>query len=280
MPGTVNALVVAYYQSDEWQSGLLEETRKTRRRIIEAFRAKHRDKRVSLLRQDHIAKMLAEIRKPSIRRQWLKTIRGLLRFAIPTMLTNDPTEGMKVKLPRTKGRHSWSDSEIDQYRAYWQLGTQQRLVFEFALETMSRLGEVVRLGPQHIKHGRIRIERTHGSEDVDIPLSAELAEAIDAMPKTQHLTFLVTAAGKPRAKHGLGTDFAKWATAAGLPKRCRLHGLKKAGMRRLAEAGGTAHELMGISGHKTLAMVQHYTRGADRKRLADSGMAKMKRGSD
>jgi len=32
-----------------------------------------------------------------------------------------------------------------------------------ALETVSRRGEVVRLGPQHVKDGRIHIERTHGS---------------------------------------------------------------------------------------------------------------------
>src|SRR5262249_262218 len=109
---------------------------------------------------------------------------------------------------------------------------------EFALETASRKGEVVRLGPQHVRNGRIRIERTHGSEDVDIPISPELQAACDAMPKS-HLTYIVTVYGKPRSKYGLGNDFAKWATAAGLPARCRLHGLKKSAMRRLAEAGNT-----------------------------------------
>ena len=183
-------------------------------------------------------------------------------------------EGIKgIKLPKTKGHHTWTDDEIAQYRAYWPLGTQQRLVMEFALETASRRGEVVRLGPQHVRNGRIRIERTHGSEDVDMPMSPELQAACDAMPKV-HLTYIVTAYGKPRSKYGLGNDFAKWATEAGLPARCRLHGLKKGGMRRLAEAGGTAHELMAISGHKTLTEVQRYTADANRKRLADAAMAK------
>jgi hypothetical protein len=35
-------------------------------------------------------------------------------------------------------------------------------------------------------------------------------------------------------------------TKAGLPKHCRLHGLKKGGMRRLAEDGSTTHELMAV----------------------------------
>ena len=45
-------------------------------------------------------------------------------------------------------------------------------------------------------------------------------------------------------------------------------------MRRLAEAGNTTHELMAISGHRTLSEVQRYTEDADQKRLADTGMAK------
>jgi hypothetical protein len=53
-----------------------------------------------------------------------------------------------------------------------------------------------------------------------------------------------------------------------------MHGLKKGGMRRLAEHGNTTHELMAISGHRTLSEVQRYTDEADRKRLATSGMAK------
>jgi hypothetical protein len=95
------------------------------------------------------------------------------------------------------------------------------------------------------------------------------------MPKA-HLTYIVTAQGKPRSKYGLGNDFAKWVTEAGLPKHCRMHGLKKGGMRRRAEAGNTAHELMSFSGHKTLTEVQRYTSAADKKRLAASGAAKMR----
>jgi integrase len=273
LPDTINALVVNYYGSDHWHA-LADETKKTRRRIIERFRAQHGEKRVALLQREHIMKMLAAIQKPSAKRSWLKTIRGLMRAAVPTMRRDDPTEGIAgIKMPKTKGHPNWSDDEIERYRAYWPLGTQARLVMELALETLSRRGEIVRIGPQHVRNGRIHIERTHGSRDVDLPMSAELQAACNAMPK-QHLTYIVTAYGKPRSKYGLGTDFARWATQAGLPARCRLHGLKKSGMRRLAEDGNTAHELMAQSGHKTLTEVQRYTDGADQKRLADSGYAK------
>jgi integrase len=275
LPGTINALVVSYYKSNEWHT-LAADTQKNRRRVIEHFRAQHGDKRVALLQREHLETMLAAIGKPTAKRHWLKAIRGLMRAAVPRMRKDDPTKGIAgIKLPKSKGHHTWTDDEIEHYRAHWPVGTQQRLVMEFALETASRRGEVVRLGPQHVRNGRIRIERTHGSEDVDMPMSPELQAACDAMPKV-HLTYIVTAHGKPRSKYGLGNDFAKWATDAGLSARCRLHGLKKGGMRRLAEAGGTAHELMAFSGHKTLTEVQRYTTAADRKRLADAAMVKLR----
>jgi hypothetical protein len=85
----------------------LRKTRKTRRRIIEEFRAKHGNKRVALLRREHVQKMLAEIEKSSAKRHWLKAIRGLLRFAVPTMVKVDPTEGVaNIKLPKSKGHHT------------------------------------------------------------------------------------------------------------------------------------------------------------------------------
>jgi integrase len=138
---------------------------------------------------------------------------------------------------------------------------------------VSRRAEVVRLGRQHVSNGRIRIERIKGSDDVDILIAPELQAALDAMPKS-NMTFIVTASGKPRSRFGLGNDFSGWAREAGLPDRCRLHGLKKAGMRRLANDGGTTHELMAISGHRTLSEVQRYTKEYDNRKLADSGMAK------
>src|SRR5262245_25294657 len=71
LPGTINALVVAYYKSEEWQK-LANDTQKTRRRVIEQFRLKHGNNRVALLRREHVVKMLAEIGKASAKRHWLK----------------------------------------------------------------------------------------------------------------------------------------------------------------------------------------------------------------
>src|SRR5262249_34544921 len=77
LPGTINALVVAYYKSVAWQE-LADDSRDTRRSVIERFREQHGDKRVALLRDDHILNMLAKIERLTVKKQWLVAIRHLL----------------------------------------------------------------------------------------------------------------------------------------------------------------------------------------------------------
>ena len=55
--------------------------------------------------------------------------------------------------------------------------------------------------------------------------------------------------------------------AADLPLDVQPHGLRKAAARRLAEAGCSAHEIMAMTGHKSLAEAERYTRQADQARL-------------
>jgi hypothetical protein len=273
-PGTIDALVVSYYQSGAWLHGMDETTRQRRRPTIERFRERHGSKRVALLRREHVEGMLAKIEKPHAKKHWLKAIRGLLTHAMPTLRRDNPADGINVVVPKSKGHHTWTDVEVEQFRAHWALGTVPRLVMEFALETVSRGIEITRLGRQHVHNGRIRIERAKGSDDVNLLLSDELRAAIEAMPKTNHLLFVAKVDGSPMTPNWLSKCFAEWAIEAGLPARCRMHGLKKGGMRRDAEDGFTAHELMAKSGHKTLSEVQRYTQAVDNQRLVDSGHVK------
>ncbi|HEY8595644.1 MAG TPA: tyrosine-type recombinase/integrase [Devosiaceae bacterium] len=79
------------------------------------------------------------------------------------------------------------------------------------------------------------------------------------------MTFRITGQGKPFTP----ADFINWfrdcGKVAGLPTGLSAHGLRKAVCRRLAEAGCTPHEIMAISGHKTLSEVTRYTREAAKK---------------
>jgi integrase len=100
-----------------------------------------------------------------------------------------------------------------------------------------------------------------------------LQTVLDATP-SEHLTFLVTATGKPYGGNAFSEQFRNWCDAAGLPRRCKPHGLRKAACRRLAEAGCSGNEIMAISGHATLKELVRYTAAADQARLARNAMTK------
>jgi integrase/recombinase XerD len=99
-------------------------------------------------------------------------------------------------------------------------------------------------------------------------------QAIIAATPIGHLTLLTTKSGKSYGANDFSEQFRSWCDAAGLPKHCVFHGLRKAALTRLADAGCTAHEIAAISGHASLKEVERYTRAADQARMARNAMAK------
>ena len=54
----------------------------------------------------------------------------------------------------------------------------------------------------------------------------------------------------------------------------KLHDVRKAGCRRLAEAGCSAHEIQALSGHQTSQRLSKYTKAASQRDLADAAFQK------
>jgi len=69
-----------------------------------------------------------------------------------------------------------------------------------------------------------------------IPIAVPLAAAIAAAPMIGVKTYLVTEYGKQFTAAGFGNWFRQRCDEAGLP-HCSAHGLRKAFLRRMAEAG-------------------------------------------
>ena len=63
--------------------------------------------------------------------------------------------------------------------------------------------------------------------------------------------------------------------AAELPKRCVLHGLRKAAARRLAEAGATPHQIAAVTGHRSLEEIERYTKMVAQKGLVADAIRKI-----
>jgi integrase len=133
---------------------------------------------------------------------------------------------------------------------------------------------VVRIGRQHIRDGVLTVRQHKTGVTLAIPVHPDLAAIIAATP-VGHLTLLTTNSGKSYDANNFTDQFRSWCDAAALPKRCVFHGLRKAALTRLADAGCTRHELAAISGHKTLSELERYTKAADQARLARAAMERI-----
>jgi site-specific recombinase XerC len=95
-PGTIASLVHSYLNSVAFGE-LAPETKRTRKNILRRFGDEHGDKRAAMLKREHIVAMFTKISgKRFAARNWLKTVRALMQFAISDgSLKEDPTAGIK-----------------------------------------------------------------------------------------------------------------------------------------------------------------------------------------
>ncbi len=273
VPGTVNAAIVAFYKSNGFTKNK-PITQQTDRNIFEAFRRQHGDKRVALLERRHVLSMLDDKSgKPSAQRNLLRVLRVLMAFCVERgMRPDNPALGIKLKSKPTGGYHSWTEEELRQFEARHPIGTKARLALGLLLYTAQRRGDVVRLGAPNVREGRLYFTQSKTGTEMNIPLVEPLAEIIAATPMVGVKTFLVTEYGRPFSAPGFGNWFRDRCNEAGLA-HCTAHGLRKAFLRRMAEAGCSEEFIASVSGHRDMREIRVYTAKANKARMADEGMA-------
>ena len=273
IPGTVNAATVSYYQSPAFKA-LAPVTQRNRRAILEKFRNDHGAKRVALMHTQALQAIIG-CKGAVVQRNWRKSLRGFVDHCLMFgMMKVDPLAGVKLaRAKKTKGFRTWTEDEIATYRERHAPGTKARLALELILQTGHARADAVRMGRQHVKHGKLSMQREKTKVPFTILLLPEL-EAELALHKAEHLTFLVNAFGQPFTPDTFGEWFADRCKEAGVPGRA--HGLRKAAAVRHALNGATAPELMAWFGWKTIGEAQRYIEDANRIRLAESAGAKMR----
>ncbi len=242
--GTVNAAIVSYYQTSAFNDGLANSSRTMRRAILERFREEHGDKRMALMHKKALQAILSK-KSPAAAANCRKALRGLIDHAMSLdMLTVDPLAGIKLVPIKSDGHHPWEADECAQFEAHHPIGTRARLAYELLLQVGHSRCDIVRMGRQHVRNGTLSLRRQKTKVQFDVTVMPMLQAAIDAMPPSDHLTFLVTAQGKPFTAAGFGNWFRDVCNEAGLPKRCTSHGLRKASATRAADRGATTTQLM------------------------------------
>jgi integrase len=195
-----------------------------------------------------------------------------MRCAIMVGLrADDPTAGIRRPRSRSAGIYAWNDQDIAAFEAAHPIGGRARLALALLLYTAQRRSDVIRMGWQHVRDGVIHVRQGKTGRELRIPILAELQTVLDATPRDQ-MTFLVTRFGKPFSPVGFTNWFKGACRAAGLPEAASVHGLRKAALRRVAEADHGANVIAAISGHRSLREVARYTASADQLRMARQGI--------
>jgi len=271
--GSLNALIVAYYSSEEWRE-LKATSQAPRRRILEGLRQKHGEKPVALLPKNWVKSQMASmVATPAQANRWLQLLRQLLDFAIDEEWIEANPARLVKKFREGPGHEPWPEEEISKFEVRWLTGTKERLAFDLFLYTGQRIGDVAGMMRSHIRNGAIRVVQEKTGTELWIPIHPQLSASLAAVPSLG-LALLQRKTGQPYTKGGLDNWFRRKREAAGVAPGLSPHGLRKAAGRRLAEAGATAHEIMAILGHRSLREVQRYTSDADQRRNAIAAMKK------
>jgi integrase len=279
MPGTMRWLCEQYCASAAFQL-LAPSTRKVRRGILEEICQRAGNFRFATMEAQHVAKLRDEkVAFPEAANNRVKALRQLFAWASSPeyrYATKNPARDVaKLRSKNPDGIRAWSEADAARYEARHPIGTKARLAFDLLLYTGVRRSDVVRLGPQMERNGKLVFTETKGSTRLvkahELPILAPLRHSIDAT-QIGHLVYLVTAWGQPHSVKAFGNWFKKRCREAGL-EGLSAHGLRKLGAQRCAEAGASEHQLMALFGWTNPQQAAVYTKKANRAKLESAAAA-------
>lgn len=186
-PGSTAAVVLAYLAADPFKRIPSEQTRKTHRGILERFAVKHGEKPFELFDRKAVEIILERMEgTPGAARNLRNVLRRMCRWAIKErLIRTDPTEGVKVAMPKSEGWHTMTDEERFQFEAAYPIGTKARAVYAVLYFTALRVTDAARLGPQHLRGDEIVIRQHKTGDEVKQPAHPEmmwLSRRLDRRP--------------------------------------------------------------------------------------------------
>jgi integrase len=286
--GTLNAAIVAYYGSSHFTEGLGATTQKNRRYALGAFRCEkgesnsiaRGERQLAQLDRAHLGKIVGKL-KAGKQHALIKALKPFFDFCVGQMLMKDnPAIGLTLaKKPKTGGHYSWTERDIERFSRRHPVGTTAHLAMAIMLYTGLRISDARLFGPEHIYDGMVRIKpkktsRTTGNV-VEFRVHPDLQRVLRATKVVGVKTYIVSERRQPFAEGGLSNKMRDWCDEAGLPE-CSAHGLRKAIVRRMLEAGATEYQVAAVTGHADLDEIRVYARGISNARLGTAAIDLLK----
>jgi len=273
--GSVAAVAIAYKQAPEFRK-LATKTRQDYVTYLDAICRDWGPLPVSGIKRKHVLTLRDKhADKPSKANMMVTVLRILLAFAIDREeITLNAAIGVR-KLATGFGHQPWPEDAIERFLT--SAPPMMTLALKLGLYTGQREGDCLAMTWRDIDGSHIRVAQSKTGTRLWIPIHMALKEALDAQTPVSPVV-LTTAAGKPFTGSNFRHHFGKAMRAADV-NGVSFHGLRATAANKLAEAGCSSKEIAAITGHKSLAMVEHYTRAADQRRLASAAIHRLENAS-
>jgi len=276
--GSLHEAVQRYYRSPKFAT-LSPHTQKAWRYQLDKFCSEtapnnpipRAERPLRALDKAYLALIIGRM-PPYRQRAVVKVLRQVFDFAvIEGLIDVNPARDIKpVRPPRTDGHYSWNERDIAKFERRHPVGTMPRLAMAIMLYTGMRISDAAAFGPDHLMDGMIEFQprktaRTSGIR-LAFPAHPELVRIIKATPRSLHAPTYLWSRNRPFRPGSLSHAMRRWCNEAGLPD-CSAHGLRKAIVRRLLEAGATEYQVAAITGHVKFDEIRTYARGLNNQSL-------------
>lgn len=271
---TLGAVIAQWQRSPEW-SNLSPGTQANYVLYLKPLHAAMKLTPVNGIKRSHLLKMRNEIafkRGHGAALNFCRAVGALFTWARRNdVVEASPAIDLVFSLQRGS-LPAWRDDQAQ--RAMRELPEPYRRAVVLAYHTGQRRGDLCRIGWHDYDGQVIRLIQEKTTQPLEIPVSAELRAELAIWKTDRHAVTILEHRGKPWKPGYLTQWLPDQLKRIGLPP-LGLHGLRRLTAIRLAEAGCTPHEIAAITGHRTLQMVQEYTKGVRQRNLADVAVLRL-----
>nr|WP_321456104.1 tyrosine-type recombinase/integrase [uncultured Cohaesibacter sp.] len=280
--GTLGGLIEAYRQSPDFR-GLAPRTRSDYERVmLWMLEGKKKDTPLTSFKPSTITKIrdLAFEKHKRTFANYVVTLFSILfnwGMQYDFVENNPASKVKKIRRSSKEGTANRPWTVAERLAAFEIAPPQLILPMALALYAGLREGDVVRLTWAAYDGTSINFTQGKTGDMVWIPTGPVLKAIIDSTERKGTIMCLTTRVTS-WTESGLRATFFKHIRTLKKQEKVQpgltFHGLRTTLATDIAEAGGSEKEMMAVLGHRTEAMASHYSRNANRKKLAESAIGK------
>lgn len=261
--GTVKKAMDLYYASPKYANLAPKTKYEVSRRLAELL-DKNSHLQLDSLTPELVREMQAKrADKPAMANVSMRYLRSFLNWCVKARLIADnPASG--IDMYKTGEWRAWTLDECARFEAKWPTGTPQRRLYVLLRFAGQRVGDTARMTLHDRSDGFISVVQEKTKEKLEIFEHPDITAELDLLPKNQ-IPFFLTTKGDVMSSEYASKMLKAAARAAKLSEDCKAHGLRKRAATDLAEAGCNDRQIMAITGHRSKAMVEHYTKAIEQK---------------